>query len=133
MNTLAVMVDLLKAQSALNALTSGRIYGAQLPAGGKTIFPCVLIVRTPGGNSDVDVPTESVHFDIRCYGNNQPEANSLYAALQAINGLERTTVGSAHVYRIEEMMGGCDLPEQVSDSERWDCVFCSYILELSAA
>ena len=134
MNTLEAFRTLLLSITALTALISTRIF-YQMPKGAKANFPCVLITRIPAASSNQYILEErECRVDVRCYGDGQPAANAVYAALRdGIAGTNGLAAGSFYFESIIETIEGADLPEQVTDEERWDCVFSTYLMSITTA
>ena len=131
MNALTALYELLIAQTAIAALVGTRVYGPNQVIK-KANFPCILISRV-GGSSDLEDEVRAIEnaiFDVRCYGNSQPEANAVYAALRDLDKLVNLKTTNYHFHVIELVQTGSDLPEQITESERWDAVYCTLRAEI---
>lgn len=122
-NTLAAFRDLLLSISELTALVSTRVYAINLAEGGKANFPCVLITRSPGGTDDEYVENEvDERYDVRCYGNSQPQADQVHRCVRTLHGQNGITVGNYKFDYLRQIQK-FDATEQPTESEDWDCVF----------
>jgi len=135
MNTLAAFRSLLLSISAVTSLVSSRVYGVRVP-GAKELFPCVLLRRVGGGSAsanDEEAPLHNVTIDVRCYGADQPAAQSVASAISgAVNSIGPVVAGGYRFTRIIELIGPQDVLDEITEGESWDAVFMSYRVTVEA-
>ena len=81
-------------------------------------------------DDDVAGLVREITFDVRCYGDSQPAANAIYEAIRNLSGQIGIKTTNYFFHVIDGPGDGRDLPEQLTDATRWDCVYGSLRAEI---
>ncbi len=113
------------------ALVGVHIYTQRLPAGGTTLFPCLLIFQNQGQNDPeiktIEVPT----LQVQIFGRSVEEAHQIYWELRRYDGEAQIPTTHFLFHTINETTGAASLLVPISDSQVWDCVSCQWSAEIS--
>lgn len=132
-NPLQAIRELLLGIDDIVALVDTRVYCVSLPREPKknARFPCILVTRVSAVNDPEMLDTRTLLLDVRCYGSDRDGAEALYDVLAGLNGEVQAETANYLVHTFNEVLGGSDLREQVSESEFIDCVYSSWSAEIS--
>jgi hypothetical protein len=125
------LVGFLRADGAVNALASTRVYAAELPVSEAATMPRYAVVVEPLGGSGPasQTPTWSPRLDITCYGATPKQARMLWFALaQALQDLRRAVYAGCLLHSAIPLMG----PLQTRHPEtHWPLVWGSWQMIVS--
>ena len=109
---LTTLLDHLRADADLTALTAGRIYGGDRPSGPAGELPAPplgasLSARLSGGRAHPDLPLADVEVELRCWGGSGPDGShravEIWRALHNASNVGGLDVSGAHLlWAIEE-------------------------------
>ena len=127
---LAALVAYLKADSAVAALASARVYGAELAPAEATSMPRHAVVcYATGGQPEHYVKLQAPRVDVMCYGPTPYEAKRLYLTVyDALKGAEREEQTSALIHTA--LMNGGPLQNREPDTH-WPFVWSSWTVTVS--
>lgn len=131
MNTLAAIVEIIKATPKVTVVVGARVYGNRIPKG--YTLPAV-VVRRIGGTMDADTDNEIQEptADIRVYGNTPLEASDASAAIcEALNGARGVQSTNYLLHEARMLYGPYDLEDDLSESTTLDCVMSTWSFEIS--
>lgn len=118
------LIDLLKADSAVAALVSTRVFGEEIPQSEMTSMPrqCIVVRRIPGTTFQPRsvIELEGGSIDIISYGGSPIDAQTVRrAAYTALKFSERKIFAESLVHSIEPISS----PESLRDVDaRWPAV-----------
>lgn len=130
---IGALVTFLKANSALNTLVGGRIFGGSLPAAQTQHMPRKAVVLTASGggqwlNASYAQATER-RIDVRCFGENEAQADAVHRHVwPLLKGMTREQVGEAVLFSTTPYTSGFNLIEPSTD---WPFVLCYYGVKVS--
>lgn len=131
MNSLAAIIELFKADSAIAALVSTRVYYGNKVKITPSSFPCILVSRAAGTVDDDEMPVVEPMFDVRCYGSTQVAAEQVADAIRSsLHGKTRLQTTNYFFHYVRIINGPMDASEQVSNSQSWDCCYLSLMAEI---
>jgi hypothetical protein len=122
----------LLADSALNTLVSGRIYGQELPRDQNQYMPRkAVVIRSSGGPAQMGtIPVGDVRIDFRCYGESPLEAMKVFRTVfpRMKFGTMRKAYGSALLHSARQDSGPINLLEP--DVE-WPFQFSAWMVKMA--
>lgn len=127
--TLQTVIDFLKADAGLKALVSDRVY-LELPRTNK-VFPCVTVLRMPGGTSSPDMPIDQPRLDVRCWGETYSQREAVYQQIRKYNGAGGFAVGASTILAIDEQQAGADQLAEISESTYWEFIGATYSVAIA--
>ena len=110
MDIITAIVDVLKAEADIAALSGARVYGDELPAAIVKSMPMGALVIRPSGGAPFQprgkVNAEAQRFDLVCYGPTPFEADQLRRrASPFLRSIERRLVGDLLIHWVQSAGG----------------------------
>lgn len=121
----------LLADSEVNAITEGRIYGGELPRVDVDAMPrtCIVLRSAGGPGERGTLPIGDERIDMRCYGLTNAQAFAVYrTAFMPMKYIERLVQGDAFVHSASLEVGPLSLKEPDGD---WPFIVCSWLVKYS--
>jgi hypothetical protein len=124
------LVDYLRHDAGVYALTGSRVYPAELPASEASTMPRYAIVLVPaGGMSEAsNVPLQSPRVDLFCYAATPKQARMLYyESARALKALARDVHALTLLHTAVQSAG----PLVGRTPETWPMCWASWIIKAS--
>jgi hypothetical protein len=122
MNIETTIIAFLTAK-AVSAPTGFTIYGRRIP-GNENLWPCAMVVVTPGGDYDSASGEHTATFEVICFGETVTERDQAYQAIKALDGFAGNA-GSAlgiTVCSLDEIEPCNAIEYTIAQDSAWDGV-----------
>lgn len=127
---LGALITYLKAQSAISALISTRVYGLEVPKADATSMPrkCIVINNAGGIGEDSYRDVFQWRFDFKCYGETLFEAVEVWRTLRTeLRDLETNVTAATTLYSALHSAGPFSFRDQPTE---WPVTLDTWLVKI---